>query len=254
MRIVASLLLVALIMAGCGKKGALIYPDMLVPASPTAVSVRQTGQALKLSFAVTRKDRAGRSLKNLGGVAILKRTSIAGQGPTCNACTEDYVLFKKLYLEPAPLERGVQRSGDMIVLLDGDVKIGDEYSYIFKPFTQDAVDGQASTPVTAAMVAPPQAPKLTAVPDPIEIQLLFEGIPEGKGTFVGYNLYRALKGGELPYVPLNKEPIAGKSYVDSGIDRTVTYVYVARAVVKLPGGALVESELSNVVETRVTNE
>jgi predicted small lipoprotein YifL len=254
MRTFASILFVTLIMTACGKKGPLIYPDMLIPAPPTAVIARQTGQAMKLSFVVTQKDRGGRDLKNLGGVTIFKRTAIAGQKPGCNACTEDFALFRKLYLEPAPLERGVQRFGSMILLLDSEVKVGEEYSYIVKPFTKDSVDGQASAPVTAAMVTPPQAPHLNAVPDPIEIQLNFSSSPAVKGIFVGYNLYRAPKGEVLPYVPLNKEPITGMSFVDSGLDRTLSYVYAARTVVKMPTGVLVESELSDEVVTRLTDE
>jgi len=257
MRTFAGIVFVTLIlsMTACGKKGPLIYPDMLIPASPTAVVARQAGQAVKLSFVLPQSDRAGRSLKNLEGVTIYKRATIAGQGPSCNACTEDFALFRKLYLEPSPLERGVQRFGSMIVLLDSDVKVGDEYSYIVKPFTKDDGDGQASLPVTTAMVAPLQAPELKAVPDPIEIQLFFSGGPAaGKGAFVGYNLYRAPKGEVLPYVPLNKEPITGESFVDSGLERTVSYVYAARTVVRMPGGALVESELSNQVESQRTNE
>ncbi|NVN92644.1 MAG: hypothetical protein HXX11_18895 [Desulfuromonadales bacterium] len=254
MRTFVRLLLVVLMLTACGKKGPLIYPDMLLPAPPTAVTVRQVGQAMKISFVLNRKDRSGRDLKNLDGVTIFKRTTIAGQAPGCNACSEDFVLFRKLYLEPAPLESGVQRFGGMLLLLDSDVRIGDQYSYTVKPFTKDAVDGQASAPVTTAMVAPPPAPELKAVPDPVEIQLLFSSVPPGQGTFVGYNLYRAPKGDHLPYVALNREPISGKSFTDSGLDRKLSYVYVVRSVVRMPGGQLVESELSNEVVTRLTDE
>ena len=254
MRTFACLLFVALTMTACGKRGPLIYPDMLLPAPPTAVTVRQVGQAMKLSFMLTNKDRSGRDFKNLGGVTIFKRTSPEGQEPGCNACTEDFALFRKLYLESAPLERGVQRLGGLLLLLDSDVRVGEQYSYTVKPFTKDAIDGQASVPETATMVIPPHAPKLKADPDPVEIRLLFSDAPVGKEGFVGYNLYRAPKGGLLPYVALNKEPINDTSYTDSGLDRTLSYVYAARAVVRMPGGQLVESELSNEVVTRLTDE
>lgn len=254
MRTIARVLFVSLLLTACGKKGPLIYPDMLIPAPPSAVSARQVGQAMKLSFVLTRKDRSGRDLKNLDGAAIHKRTTVAGQTPGCNACTEDFVLFKKLYLEPSPLDRGVQRFGAMLMLMDSDVRIGDQYSYRITPFTKDNVDGQASVPVTTALVAPPPAPELKAMPDPVEIRLLFSDTPPGQGGFVGYNLYRAPKGEPFPYVPLNKEPLSSTSYTDSGLDRRLSYVYAARTVVKMPGGQVVESELSNQVETRLTDE
>jgi predicted small lipoprotein YifL len=254
MRTFACLLFLALTMTACGKRGPLIYPDMLLPAPPTAVTARQVGQAMQLSFVLTNKDRSGRGIKGLGGVTIFKRASLAGQEPGCNACTEDFALFRTLYLEPAPLERGVQRFGGMLLLLDSDVRVGEQYSYRVKPFTKDSIDGQASEPVTTAMVTPPYAPKLMAEPDPVEIRLLFSGAPAAMGAFVGYNLYRAPKGERLPYVAINKEPINNKNYTDSGLDRTLSYVYAARTVVRMPGGQLVESELSNEVVTRLTDE
>lgn len=254
MRIFASLLFVLLIMPGCGKRGPLIYPDMLIPAAPTGVTARQSGRVVKLSFVVNRKDRAGRDLKEpgvLGGVDVFRRASSAGREPVCKACLDGFVLLKKLYLESSPLERDVQRFGGTMLLLDGDVRTGGEYSYMVRPFTKDSVDGQPSTPVKATVVEPLPPPALTVEPDPVEIRLHFDGSYSGRGTLVGYNIYRTVKDGVLPYAPFNREPVVGNSFADIGLDRSLSYVYAVRAVVRTPDGQVVESELSNEVIARL---
>lgn len=257
MRKFASFLFVLLIMTGCGKRGSLIYPDMLIPAEPTGVVARQAGRVVKLTFVVSHKDRAGRELKEpgvLGGVEVFRRASSAGQEPVCKACLDGFVLLKKLYLEPSPLERDVQRFGNMIVLLDGDVRVGDEYSYMVRPFTKDSVNGKPAAPVKATVVQPLPPPVLTVEPDPVEIRLHFDGSYSDRGTLVGYNIYRSVKGGGLPYAQFNREPVIGNGFADIGLERTLSYVYAVRAIVKTPGGQLVESELSNEVEARLTDE
>ncbi len=254
MRIRAILLFIAaLALTACGKRGALIYPDMLVPAQPAAVSARQAGQAIRLSFTLPRKDRAGREIQDLSGVKIFRRVTVAGQESGCNACTEDFALFRTLYLEPLS-GNGVQRNGSQIQLLDSDVRGGETYSYTVTPFTADGIEGQASPRVTATMVAPPPPPGLTAVPDPIQIELVMAPASVEQGTFVGYNIYRAVQGERLPYVPLNPEPVRGPSYLDGTLDRRLSYLYAARTVVRMADGSLVESELSNQVLTKVTDE
>ena len=254
MRTLAGLLLVTLFISACGRKGPLIYPDMLAPAAPTSVTARQAGQAMKLSFVLPQKDRAGHGLKNLAGVTIFKRSATMSQGPECKACSEDYALFKKLYLDIPLTDSSVQRYGNQIVLLDSDVRGGDEYSYTVTTFTKVALEGQTSLPVTTGMFPPPLAPSLKVVSEPTEVQLTFSGSSPEKGTFLGYNIYRALKGEAMPFQPLNKEPLNAKSYVDIGIARNTSYVYVARTVVRMPGGELVESEPSNEVVAQLANE
>lgn len=254
MRRFAGLLFMLMALSGCGKKGALIYPEMTAPAVPTAVTARQAGQAIRLSMMLPQKDQAGRGLGNLDGVTIFKRAATIGQAPPCTACTEGFVLFRKLYLDLPLAESGAQRFGSQLLLQDSDVKVGGEYSYTVTAFTKDSQDGLTSAAVTAGMFPPPSPPKLKAESQPTEIRISFSGTPPSNGTLLGYNLYRAPAGEALPYLPLNMSPISGTVYVDIGLDRRLSYIYAARTVVRLPTGALVESELSNEVGARLTNE
>lgn len=245
MRRIALPLFILLTITACGKKAALIYPEMLAPATPATFSARQFGNSMKLSFVLPRKDRAGRSLKGLSGVRILKREAIAGQGPECGACTADFNLFRTLYLD-VPGE--TQRYGDLLVLLDGDVRVGREYTYKVVTFTKDGVDGEATAPVLTAVVQPPQPPVLQLHPSPTEMLLEIGGKAPVETTFVGYNLYRAGKGEAMPLLPLTREPVAMNSFTDTGLDRREVYTYTARTVVRMPSGGLVESGPSNAVE------
>lgn len=255
MRITVILLLVvSLMLTACGRRGALIYPDMLLPAAPKAVTAHQTGQVVRLSMELSRKELSGRDLPNLGGVIVFRRASLAGQGPECPTCTEDYVLYRKLYLEPETTDPNVQRFGNLLVMLDGEVRAGDEYRYQVRQFSKDGVEGALSEPVTVHVTSPLPPPALTALPEIMEILLRFEAPEPAVGSPVGYNVYRAPKGKPLPWRPINGEPVAAKAYLDSGMDRTLTYVYVVRTVVKLPSGELLESEPSNQVEAQLRLE
>lgn len=246
MRSLFLLLVIALLTAACGKKGALIYPDMLVPAAPAAVTVQQVGPSMKLSFILPDRDKAGQDLADLAGVKVLRRETTSGQEAGCSACANDFRLFKSMYVDH--VDASARRYGSLIILLDSDVKEGREYAYKVIAFTKGNVAGDASKPVLAALVPAPLPPVLQAVAEPTEIKLEFIGLPSLDERLAGYNLYRSVKGESLPFLPLNKELLANNSFTDTGLERGVTYVYAARMVVRLSKGELVESALSNEVE------
>jgi len=242
----------ALLMSACGKKGRLIYPDLLVPESPSSVTLRQTGPGMKLSFLLPQKDRAGQPLVDLAGVRILKREALPGQPQECSACMDEFRLFKTLYVDVR--ESSVQRYGTMMIVMDGAVTIGRTYSYQVVPFTKAAVDGQGAPQLTATMVEPPPHPVLRVIPSPTDIRLEFDATPSAKGTLVGYNLYRAVKGETLPFLPLNSAPLQEAHYTDSGLVRHLTYSYAVRMVVRMPAGEMVESSLSNLADGALLND
>lgn len=237
----------SLVAAGCGKKGPLIYPDMLVPAAPSAVTAQQSGNAVKLQFALSRKDRAGRPLDGVAGVKISRRVTGAEQKDVCQACTTDYILFRTLYLDHLPTD--TQRIGGQLVLRDSDVSTGNIYSYRIVPFTTDRVDGVSSAQADARVDAPLAAPglKIESFPTELKLYLSYDTTLKS-GELVGYNLYRS--SGTVPqsYVPLNSEPVKGKEFVDTGLERGVKYRYSARALVRRVSGGVAESVESREVE------
>lgn len=250
-----SMLLTALLtlsLTACGKKGALIYPDMLLPAAPTATTATQVGSAVKIQFVLPANDRTGRKLVDLAGVKINKHESGSQTEQFCSSCMTDYRMFRKLYLDL--LTDGAQRYDNLILVLDSDVTIGKTYSYSIAAFTKDGLDGFASLPVQVRPVQPTLPPILRAESFPTEIRVSLVSLPPVMGRFIGYNLYRTTQQDELPYLPLNKEPFLGKDYVDRGLERNQVYHYTARTVVKMESGSVVESPASNVVNGMLKND
>lgn len=253
MRSIVALILVALVATACGKKGPLVYPEMLVPSAPSNVAVQQSGSSLKLSFVLPSKDRAGRNLSSLiTGVTILKRDIVADQLPGCNACTDDFFVFRKLNLDVP--STGIQRNGSLIALLDGDVRTGRDYSYVVSTVTREGAAGASSAPITSALVLPPLPPVLQVISQPTVIDLEFIGQPSIEGSFAGFNVYRVMKGETFSYWPLNREPVTGNRYSDMGLERGVIYIYAVRTVTRLGSGAFVESGLSNEVEGKLKDD
>lgn len=236
---------VMLLATACGRKGALIYPDMLVPAAPSTVSAQQSGAAVKLHFALPDKDRAGRAVKGVAGVKISKRTNDAAEKDVCRSCMTDYRLFLTLYLDHLPGD--TQRFGNRLVLLDSDVRPGNVYSYNIVPFTADGVDGAASTVAEVRMTVSPSAPVVKIESFPTEVKLQMSSSPLSTGQMLGYNLYRSSDANTRSYLPLNREPLKGNEYVDSALERGVKYRYSARTLVVLKAGGIAESAESNEV-------
>ena len=252
MRSLTCLLSVVLALTACGKKGPLIYPDMLVPAAPSALSAQQSGSSIKLSFVLPSKDLAGRNFAGVSGVTILKRDEPAGPNPSCSNCTTDFSPFRSLNLEP--LSPNTQRYGTQLLLLDADVREGRRYTYRVSAVTKDNLHGALSAPISTLVVATPLPPVLQVVSQPTEIQLEFVGLPPSVGAIAGYAVYRALKGEAFPLQPRTQEPQAGNRFTDTGLERGTTYVYVVRTVVSLPAGGRVESGPSNEVEGRLKDD
>lgn len=235
----------------CGKRGPLIYPDLLVPAAPAAVSLHQSGAGTQLRFALPATDKAGRKLLDLAGVKISKRIGDTVQGQ-CPACTSDFKPFVTLY--PEALPKGVQRSGNHLFLNDEDVQPSKSYTYRLIPFARDGVEGESAVSTVLTVVQSLPSPKLAAESSPTEIKLSFVDLPPTAGTKIGLNLYRAPIGQPFPFLPLTREPLKGYEYLDSGLERKMVYRYQARTVIRLDNGDLVESLPSDEVTSTLKDD
>jgi len=236
----------SLLASACGRKGALIYPDMLIPAPPGAAIGQQSGSAVKLQFVLPDKDMSGRPVKGVAGVKIRRMESEAGLKDECRSCMADYPLLRTLYLDHLPTD--TQRFGSRFILHDSDVKAGNSYSYSIVPFTADGADG-ASAAISDVRVVPPfSRPNVTIESFPTEIRLKFALPSPLSGRLLGYNLYRSTAASGRSFLPLNREPLKDKDFVDSGLERGVQYRYSARALLKLTSGSIVESLESAEVE------
>jgi predicted small lipoprotein YifL len=252
--VISRFLLISIVLlsaSGCGKKGPLLYPDMLVPAAVSSLTASQSGANVKIAFQLPDKDLAGRQLRDLAGATVFKRVESSLQQPDCPACTDDFRLFRKVYLD---LPETTQIYGNKVVLLDGETRINTAYSYYVVPFQRDNTAGANSAPVRVRVTPPPLPPVLQVLSAITEIKLEFVAPAPEEGSFVGYNVYRSAKNEPMPYLPLNNEPLKDTVYVDSGLERKVTYRYVVRAVVRMPWGGIAESGASNEAEGALKEE
>lgn len=238
---------ISLTVAACGRKGPLVYPDMLVPAAPEAVTAMQSGAAVKLQFALPNKDRAGRPVRDIAGVKITRRATEAALNEVCRSCLADYSPFSTIYLDHLP--SNTQRFGSRLILLDSDAAVGNLYSYSVGPFTVDGVDGASSRTADVLVVAPFPAPILKLESLPTEVRLQINLPPLTSGSMIGYNLYRSSGVATVrSYQPLNSEPLTVNKYIDTALERGVKYSYSARALILLASGKIAESAGSDEVE------
>ncbi len=249
-----SLLVVGLsvMTTACGRKGPLIYPDMLVPAAPSAVTAQQRGAAVKLQFTLPDKDRAGRAVQGVAGVKISRLAAETVQNDVCRSCMTDFRLFRTLYLEN--LQADTQRFGSLLILLDSDVSAGNSYSYSIVPFTSDTIDGASSAVATVRMATVFPAPAIKIESYPTEVKLLISIQPQVSGRVLGFNLYRSSGTSAHSFQPLNREMVNGNEYIDATLERNVKYRYLARALVLQVSGDVAESLESPEVEGMLKND
>lgn len=239
-------------LAGCGKKGPLIYPDMLLPGPPQAVSLEQSGPFLRLSFDLPTKDRTGKVLKEeLESIVVLRKVL---DERSCSSCLDAYQQMLRVDPKyPAP----ATRQGDRISWIDQDTRPnGQRYQYRIKIVQKGGEAGSVVDTIATALHTPPAAPVIQArsvFGGMVQIEFSAT-VPEGM-ALVGYQLYRS--GG-----PENSslQPLGGllrdRRYTDQSVQIGSTYRYAARLVIRPAKvrGANLESELSGVVEVIVKDE
>lgn len=245
-RVVFMAVSAAMLMSGCGKKGPLIYPDMLIAQPPQQLKVEQSGSALRLSFDLPVKDRSGRKLEDLEAILLGRRVY---QENDCVSCQDQYQALQKIDpVFPAP----AQRQGNRIVVTDTDVRTGERYQYRLQTVQKGGITGSA---ITTAMV------KLLAAPEPPELKArsVFGGFialdinarVQHDVTVAGYTIYRAEGAGLLaPLTTLT----AAAHYEDQAVQRGVVYRYAASVMLKRADGMLAESEPSLAVTISVLDD
>lgn len=241
----------SLLAVGCGRKGSLIYPDMLVPEAPSAVSARQSGSALRLQFAVADRDRAGRSLAGVAGVKISRRAHKAEETDVCNSCSADYTPFQTLYFEH--LLPSAARYGNVFVTVDTAVAAGTAYSYRMATFTAEGIDGAATTTPDVRVAQPVLAPMVRMEAFPTELKLFVTPPQKVSGALRGYNVYRYATGAVRPLLPLNSTPLQRGEYVDSALERSIVYHYAATVLVESDAG-VVESAVSEEITGQLKDD
>jgi len=236
----------AMLMTGCGKKGPLIYPDMLIAQPPQQLRVEQSGSALRLSFDLPDKDRSGRKLEDLETILLGRRVY---QEKDCVSCQDQYQALQKIDPAfPAP----AQRQGNRIVVTDTDVRNGERYQYRLQTVQKGGITGSAVTTAMVKFLAAPKPPELKARSAfGGFIALDISASVQHDVTVAGYTIYRAEGSGA--FVPVTT--LTGTThYEDQAVQRGVVYRYAASIVIKRADGMLAESDPSPAIAISILDD
>jgi hypothetical protein len=239
LRTIAILLLLVLL-AGCGKKGPVQPLKQRLPAAPEALSVQQVGDRFLVAWRPPVRNLDGSTLENLDQFRVYKmRYDLAND---CPECRDTSVLLQEVDLDYL---RDVRRVGDRLYLWDTGLEPGFGYQYRIVPVNTKGREG-ASILLRAPFVQPPPAPAdLAAESRDRLVRLRWQPAAETPpaGERLGYNLYRREANEPFPFSPVNRDILTVSTFEDFDVENGRTYVYAVRTVVRVLGKT-VESTLS----------
>lgn len=240
---VLTLVLALSLLSGCGKRGALVPPEALVPAPVSDLALAQKGGRFQVSWSPPSRQEGGGALSDLAGFLLLRRV-VLPPAEDCEECPTAYSQLAKVELD---YPQGARRLGNLWFYDDFDLKAGRVYQYKLRSFTTGRAQSRDSNRARRTVLIPPLPPVLEAQSSATEVTLSFVALPPEQGTLLGYNIYRSKKDEELPLSPLNPAPVTGNSYQDRLSRLGVSYSYAVTSVAE-HNGETVESAPSNLVE------
>jgi predicted small lipoprotein YifL len=241
MKIIFPIIILLLLITGCGRKGALVPPEALLSAPVHDLKVSQKGESFQLSWSIPAQIEGGSPASELAFFRIYKREVLPPE-EDCEACTDAYQILSDVDLEYL---RNARRSGKRLFLNDAAVVSGKTYQYKVVSYMKDGAPSSDSNKTRLAKVIPLPAPRLKVFSTPTSILLHWEGsaLPANSSA-TGYNIYRRRADGPPAVSPLNDVPLPGSDFEDFRLDRGVTYFYNVRAAVE-SGGLILEGMPSN---------
>ncbi len=236
-----------LLLSACGRKGALMPPEALVPAAVESLRVSQKGDNFLISWTPPGREQGGRPLKDLAGFRILKREIKSGD-IDCPSCPDSWLLLTNIELDfPA----GVKRSGNYYIYQDETVRPNSSIQYRLVAYSKNGGMSYPVTTVARKKVVAPPPPLLQAKAVPPAIHLTFaKQSAAGEGA-TSFNIYRRQKGEPASLLPINPLPLTTAAWVDEMPQYGRTYLYTVTAV-STENGQQVESAPSNEAEILFT--
>jgi len=239
MKLSRYLILALLLLSACGRKGALLPPDSLVPAAVQNLKVQQSGDAFRITWSAPAKEKGGRPLRDLAGFRLFKRI-MAGDGTDCFACEDAWKLLAEV---DADNPGETVKSGTTFISFDRHIPVGQSSQYRLLVLSKsDGISPPATSPLLKAQ-PPMPAPLLKTAVLPASIKLEFAYVPQAGTVLAGFNVYRRSDKTAPALLPLNPEPIAAAFWEDLQIEFGRSYWYSVAALVKI-NGETVESHRS----------
>jgi predicted small lipoprotein YifL len=240
--VTVSMLLLTLL--GCGKKGALVPPETLVPSPIGDLALAQKGASFQVSWSAPSKEEGGARLSDLAGFVLFRRVLLPPE-LDCDLCPGAYAQRARVDLDYLQQAR---RVGNLFLFDDHDLKLGESYQYKVRSFTTNGAQSRDSNRAHLTAVTPPLPPVLEALSSASSVVLAFVALPPEQGKLLGYNIFRSKKGEAMPLAPLTPRPVPGNTYEDKQLLIGVHYSYEVRTVAGSPNGETVQSVPSNPAE------
>jgi predicted small lipoprotein YifL len=242
------LVILVLILAGCGRKGPLMAPEALAPAPIADLRVEQKGEQFQVSWSRPAGESGGRPLRDLARFQLFKR-EVPPPGEDCEECPTAYRLLKSIDLDYL---QGVTISGTRYLSIDTDLAEGKTYRYKVFSLKKDGTASRTSNRAGRKKVAPPLPPVLKATSSLSGVVLEWSGgAPPANGLIAGYNIYRKQSDETLYLAPLTSAPVKEAVFEDKQLEWGKRYDYSVRTVAVVDGET-VESTPSNEVRGALT--
>jgi len=242
-RVMLIMALAVALLAGCGKKGALIPPEALVPAAVQDLRVQQQGADFRITWQAPTREQGGRPLRDLAGFR-LQRRDVAADGNDCAACPDSWQLLTMVDLG---LSGEVRKSGATFIYFDRGLPPGSVSQYKLLALSRSGGSSAAVlSPLKKRQPVVP-APAIKAELQPSSIGITFTFTPPAGAKLLGYNIYRRQTAAEPLLLPLNSAPLPPPAWEDQQLQFGQSYRYSATALVDLAGES-VESLPSPEVE------
>jgi predicted small lipoprotein YifL len=230
------LLILVIALSGCGRKGPLIPPEALVPATVNNLAVLQQGADLRLDWTAPSREKGGRALRDLTGFR-LQRRDLAGDGSDCALCEETWKLLTNIDVE---LPGATRRQGSDFTYFDRGLPVGSTVQYRLTALSRSGGKSDPATSKQLKVLPPVAAPAITATATAEGVGIAFTfAVPPG-AKLRGYHVYRRQDPDEEPSRPFTGQPVAGPLWLDRQVQPGQSYRYRATALVE-SGGETVES-------------
>ncbi len=215
---------------GCGLKTKPVPAERVVPRPAGQPTLEVTPQGVRLVFQPPRHNTDGSPLTDLEAMEILRA---GGEAVGCPGCPPEFKKVAEVpYVYP---ERSTTPTGTL-EYLDQGLKPG-LYHYRILARTKRGFLGQRSAAAQGYWDIPPGAvERLQATAGDGKVELAWgpvgtradgASMPAGE---VGYQVFRAQKGGGFRAAPLNDSPLREPRFLDTTVQNNMVYEYRVRAV------------------------
>ena len=243
--------LALLALAGCGRKGPPVAPEVRLPLPPSEVRATVGPGEITLTWKNPTRRADNRRMRDLAAVRLY-RVGDSGMGePRPAVLSGDKVVGYTELIEvrierpePAVIEGGRGRFVDRAGLTDGQ-----RYTYVV---TASDFLGRTSAPsprVSVVFITAAKPPvNLTGIAGERQVELAWEPPPSlGDGSplagTITYQVLRASSPDAAP-TPVTQAPIRDRQYTDRNLDNERTYFYSVQAV-RADVGSVAVSEPSS---------